>query len=119
MSTYLRIPILIPALLVGSAACGGNPRPEAANPNQPAAVQVQNQSFTDMTIYAVSQSSERVRLGLAVGNTTQLFSLPAFLVGRGGTVRFVADPVGGNRTPVSEELSVEPGDTIGLTIPPQ
>ena len=118
MSTCVRVPIVCSALIFSSAACGGHPRPAGANPKEAAAVQVENQSFSDMTIYALSQSSARVRLGLAVGNTTQVFSLPAFLVGQGGTVRFVADPVGGNHRPVSEELTVEPGDTIGLTIPP-
>jgi hypothetical protein len=123
MLTHLRVPasssLILSTLILAAAACGGNPRSDPPNPDAPAAVEVQNLGFTDMTIYAVGQSTNRVRLGLAVGNTTQLFPIPAFLVGRGGTVRFVADPVGGNRQPVSEELSVEPGDTIGLTIPPQ
>jgi hypothetical protein len=123
MLTHLRAPasssLILSTLILAAAACGGNPRSEPPNPHAPAAVEVQNLGFTDMTIYAVGQSTNRVRLGLAVGNTTQLFPIPAFLVGRGGTVRFVADPVGANRQPVSEELSVEPGDTISLMIPPQ
>lgn len=120
MFAHLRNISLIPSVLILTAtACSGNPRPDEAGPGESAAVKVENQGFTDMTIYAASEATDRVRLGLVVGNTTQVFSVPAFLVGRGGTVRFLADPVGGNRTPVSEEISVEPGDTIGLTIPPQ
>lgn len=111
--------VIILALTLTATACSGNPRPDNAGPGEPAAVKVENQGFTDMTIYAASESTNRVRLGMVVGNTTQVFSVPAFLVGRGGTVRFLADPVGGNRAPVSEEISVEAGDTIGLTIPPQ
>jgi hypothetical protein len=118
MPNYFRVSAAFSALVLASA-CSSNPRPEAANPDEGAAVKVENQSFADMTIYALSPSSNRVRLGLANGHTTQVFELPAFLVGRGGTVRFVADPVGSDRRPVSEELTVEPGDTIGLTIPPQ
>jgi hypothetical protein len=115
---FLRKHPTLAILMVAAAACGGNPKPEAAEPNQTAAVEVENQGFADMTIYALSPTSARVRLGLAVGNTTQVFTLPAFLVGRGTPVRFLADPVGGTRPPVSEELTVEAGDTVTLRIPP-
>jgi hypothetical protein len=32
-------------------------------------------------------------------------------------LRFLADPIGGNRAPVSDEIAVEPGDEVTLTIP--
>jgi hypothetical protein len=31
----------------------------------------------------------------------------------------MADPIGGNRTPISEEMTMQPGDIVTLTIPPQ
>jgi hypothetical protein len=80
-------------------------------------VQVQNQGFTDMVIYAVS-GSQRVRLGIATGNSTQTFTIPRYLVRGAGPLRFLADPVGSDRAPVSEELTVQPGDLVTLTIPP-
>jgi hypothetical protein len=114
----LRKHLTLATLMVGATSCGGNPKPGAAEPSRTAAVEVENQGFADMTIYALSPTSSRVRLGLAVGNTTQVFSLPVFLVGQGVPVRFLADPVGGTRPPVSEELTVEAGDTVTLRIPP-
>jgi hypothetical protein len=33
-------------------------------------------------------------------------------------LRFIADPIGGNRASVSQEITVVPGDTVVLTIPP-
>jgi len=80
-------------------------------------LQVENQGFTDMVIYAVS-SGQRIRLGLATGNSTKTFTIPRYLAGGVGPIRFLADPIGGNRTPVSEEMSVQPGDLVTLTIPP-
>jgi hypothetical protein len=71
-----------------------------------------------MTIYALSQGV-RVRLGLAVGHSTSRFPIPGYLVQGGRPVRFLADPIGGSREPVSEEISVDPGETVELTIPPQ
>jgi hypothetical protein len=80
-------------------------------------LQVENQSFTDMVIYAVS-GGQRIRLGLATANSTKSFTLPSYLVRGAGPLRFLADPIGGNRTPVSEQMTVRPGDIVTLTIPP-
>lgn len=81
-------------------------------------VEVENQGFSDMVIYAVD-GAQRVRLGSVTGHSRRAFSIPRYLVGGGGTLRFLADPIGGNRTPVSEEMVVQPGDVVSLTIPPQ
>lgn len=80
-------------------------------------LQVENRGFTDMIIYAVS-GGQRVRLGMATGNSTKSFAIPSYLVRGAGPLRFLADPIGGNRTPVSEEMTVRPGDIVSLTIPP-
>lgn len=81
-------------------------------------VQVQNQGFSDMVVYAIS-GGQRIRLGLATGNSSKTFTIPRHLVRGAGPIRFLADPVGGNRAPVSEEMTVQPGDIVTLTIPPQ
>lgn len=81
-------------------------------------VRVENQGFTDMVIYAIS-SGQRVRLGLATGNSTKTFTIPPYLARGAGPIRFLADPIGGNRAPVSEEMNVQPGDLVTLTIPPR
>ncbi len=81
-------------------------------------VQVQNQGFSDMVVYAVN-AGQRIRLGLATGHSTRMFTIPRHLIRGAGAIRFLADPIGGNRTPVSEEMTVNPGDLVTLTIPPQ
>jgi hypothetical protein len=83
----------------------------------PAYVQVENQSFYDMTVYAV-RSGMKIRLGIVSGNTTAMFEIPRSLVSPGLPIRFMADPVGSSRTPFSEEIGVSPGDTLVLRIPP-
>jgi hypothetical protein len=104
--------------LVVMAACGGRSPDSGPDPDAAARLQVDNQGFTDMVIYAVS-GGQRVRLGLATGHSTRLFTIPRYLVRGAGTLRFLADPVGGSRTPVSEEMTVQPGDLVTITIPPQ
>lgn len=80
-------------------------------------LQVENRGFADMVIYAIS-GAQRVRLGLANGNSTRSFPIPTTLTRGAGPLRFLADPIGGSRTPVSEEMVVQPGDLVTLTIPP-
>jgi hypothetical protein len=100
------------------AACGT--RTEApVSPDARAEVEVRNQGFPDMTIYAISATGNRVRLGTVSGNSTQHLVLPSYLVRGGESLRFLADPIGGKRSPVSEELYVAPGETVILTIPPR
>ena len=70
-----------------------------------------------MVIYAIS-GAQRVRLGLANGNSTKSFTIPVTLLRGAGPLRFLADPIGGNRSPISEEMAVQPGDIVTLTIPP-
>ncbi len=80
-------------------------------------LRVENRGFNDMVIYAVS-GAQRVRLGMANGNSTRSFTIPRYLIRGAGPLRFLADPIGGNRTPVSDEMTVHPGDIVTLTIPP-
>jgi hypothetical protein len=102
-------------LLIG---CAGRSQQTGPEPAESAMVQVQNQGFSDMVVYVVN-GGQRIRLGLATGNSTKTFDIPRHLVRDVGTIRFLADPIGGNRTPVSEEMTVQPGDIVTLTIPPQ
>jgi hypothetical protein len=85
--------------------------------NQATAVQVDNQGFLDMTVYA-ARSAQRLRLGLAPGHTITVLSVPPGIVGGLTPLRFIADPIGGSRPSVSEEITVTPGDTVVMTIPP-
>lgn len=115
----MKIRFAVAAWVAGLAlvpACSKTP-PEPVDPMAPAFVEVQNQSFYEMTVYAI-RSGMRVRLGQVGGNSTQTFEIPRNLVNPGVPIRFMADPVGSNRTPYSQEIAVHPGDTLKLRIPP-
>jgi hypothetical protein len=81
-------------------------------------VRVDNRSMLDMTVY-VLRGGERRRLGLVNALSTQMLSIPRTLIEGAGVLRFLADPIGGTRTPVSEEIVVRHGDVVQLIIPPQ
>jgi hypothetical protein len=107
-------PLLVLAVLM---QCGGRDPASTPNPSTAAMLQVENRGFADMVIYAV-RGAQRVRLGLANGNSTKAFTIPTTLIRGSGPLRFLADPIGGRRSPISEEMLVHPGDIVTLTIPP-
>ncbi len=113
----LAAPVLLAACAL--AACASAPQSgRNSTPAQAAAViQVENHNFLDMAIYVYPRSGARRRLGLAPGNATTSFTIPASLLFGSTALRFLGDPVGGNATPISQEIGVAPGDTITMVIP--
>lgn len=111
---------LLPALvaLLAVAGCQSKGARGPAPQRSEAFVRVENRSMLDMTIYVV-RGGERRRLGLVNALSTQMLSIPSVLVEGSGVLRFQADPIGGNRTPISEEIFVRNGDVVQLIIPPQ
>ena len=98
-------------------ACASTATNAASAKRQPTTVVVDNQALLDMTIYVLN-GGQRIRLGTATGLSTTRLTIPSSVVLGARTLRFIADPIGGNRSPVSEEINVEEGDEIGLRIPP-
>jgi hypothetical protein len=110
--------LLATAVVVGVAAgCGRNRVRTEIDPDAPTVLLVDNQAFWDMTIYVI-EGARRVRLGLATGHAQTKFPLPKYLVRSITSIRFMADPIGSNRTPVSDQITVTPGDEVTLRIPP-
>ncbi len=80
-------------------------------------VKVVNQALQDMTIYVVTENGQQIRLGLANATSSSTFDIPASLIYSGMTVlQFMAVPIAGSRNPFTQQLSVEPGDMVQLTI---
>jgi hypothetical protein len=104
---------LLTAAIAGACAPGATlPR----GTDRSASVEVENQAFLDVNVYVV-RSSQRIRLGTVTGHSTRVFAVPSNLVGTGAMVRFLADFIGSDRTPISEEMVIWPGDRVELTIP--
>lgn len=113
--------ILLATALASPAACAHNSKPDPnavpAEEVGPTTVRVQNQGFLDVTVY-VLRGGVRVRLGTVTGNSTGVLTIPKNFVQPATSLRFIANAIGGQRQPVSEEITVSPGDEVGLIIPP-
>jgi hypothetical protein len=104
-------------VLLGAAGCKTLSQGSGtADQNQPTILQVDNQGFIDMDVFTL-RSSQRVRLGTAPGASKSNFTIPPSLVSGLTPLRFIADPIGGRRASVSQEITVAPGDTVVMTIP--
>ncbi len=107
---------LFPLLLVVACSTGGAGEEAPAPDRGPATLRVENHNFLDMTVYVVNGG--RQRLGVAPGNETTSLTIPDRLI-RGGAapLRFLCDPTGGEGLPVTEDIVVQPGDTVEMVIP--
>lgn len=104
-------------IVLALAACHHRGTAPPLNPQAEVAVTVDNQNFADMDVFLI-RGGQRIRLGMVPGITTRILMVRPELIGYGTEVRFELHPIGGRGNPVSETVSVRPGDVIHLTIPP-
>ena len=117
---HLAVALASVAAVAGASivACRSGKPAEAPAPTEPTTVRVENQGFADMVIYVVQPNGQRYRLGEVTGSSTKVLQIPSNFIFGATPLRFLADPIGGRRTPVSESVTVLPGDQVVLTIPP-
>lgn len=115
----LRVAAAALLTLAAAPACHSTPETagEAPTPEAKTTLRVENRRFNDMTIY-VLRGTQRVRLGTATGNSTTRFTIPPHLIFGATSLQFLADPIGGTDTPVSQAIVVTAGDEIELQITP-
>ncbi len=105
-------------LVLGACASGGGNGGGRASAEEATYVVVDNRSQYDMTIYVVRDSGQRVRIGRATSVSRARLLIPSDLLFGPTSLRFLADPLAGGRSPVSHQIVISPGEDITLTIPP-
>ena len=112
-----RTAALVAALSLSSAAACV--RSSKTTPEElPTFLRVENQAVQDATVY-VWQSSTRLRLGRVGSLSTATMRIPSSQIFGPTPLRFQLDFLAGSRTPLSEQITVVPGDTVVLQVPPQ
>jgi hypothetical protein len=105
------------ALLSLSTACGASRSTVASGPEPSSSeipVQIDNQNFSDMEIYVVS-NGQRWLIGQAGGLTKTTLTIRNAIRGD-GLVRLLAEPTGGARPIATPTLVVPRGQSIFWTI---
>ena len=98
------------AVIAVLAACSSRGRGQTDR-FPPLGVQVENQNFSDVTVYLV-WNSDRRRLGVVNGNTRSTFTTAWY----GPAMHVELDMLAGSRYR-GERISVSPGDQVVIEIP--
>jgi len=108
------------ALFASASSCASvrHPSDDIPAPSAtPATVHVENGRYADLIIM-VLRASEQVQLGTVNSESSATFALPAAFANPAAPIRLVAAPIGGQALPISEEVTVYPGDRVNLVITP-
>ena len=98
------------------AACASMGNRSTTDERAATTVTVNNQAPLSMDIFII-RGGQRIRLGTADALTTTKLTIPRGIIVGSMDVRFLADPIGGNRAPVSQTITVNEGDEVLLTLP--
>jgi hypothetical protein len=110
--------VLAGALLAMTACASGGPRSSGTPFSQDLAerneikITIQNNNFSDATVWTLVRDGRRQRLGMVTGKSEAAFTLPWRF---SEPLRLQFDLVAGPRC-TTENLSVDPGDTLELQI---
>lgn len=108
--------LLAVVLAVGCAAAGTT---EEGTPGEPttaaATARIVNEQPENFTIHLMT-AVNRHRLGLATGNGTTTFEIGSAMLGGGGSIHLVADPVGSGEIHRSADIQVRVGDLVEWTL---
>jgi hypothetical protein len=113
---WLRAASLLAVLVMLSASCAFGRRADTPAPAQePVTIEVRNNNWADVNVYAV-RSSQRVRLGTVTAAQTRKLTVHPDMIGPGGEIRIFAQAIGGYARYLSPRVYVGPGDVVALEL---
>jgi len=87
---------------------------EAASGPQPLVLEVRNNNFLDVVVYALPDGG-RMRIGMVTGRGGAVLEIPESVAARTG-FRLAVDPVGSTETYVTELMYASPGSVVVLEV---
>ena len=103
------------ALLPGCAAKSKGESESPAAANVQVELEVENHGWSDVVIYLVRGTSTE-RLGTVGALNTITFTFPLHRLGTANDTRLKADPIGSDRVFYSEDIHIQPGQSIKWTL---
>jgi hypothetical protein len=99
-----------------SLGCGlGSSRSHDSSLESEIPVEIENHHWSDIVIYLMDGTQSQ-RLGTVAGLSTKRFGFPYRKLTTGGNVRLRAYAVGGSGSTTSEDLRVQPGQSVKWTL---
>lgn len=93
---------------------GKTPAPEVAA-SQGFDLTVHNRHYLDVNLF-IQHDGQTSRLTTVTGSSAVTVPVPAWMIGKGGLVRLVAEPIGENSQYVTDDLILQPGETVTLNV---
>jgi hypothetical protein len=108
--------LLTSLLLAGCAGRGMSGGPDQApSRDVPVSVEVENHNWSDIVIY-LDRGNLSQRLGTVGTLRTAVFTFPYLQLGTTGSARLRADPIGNLSSFSSEQINIQPGQSIKWTL---
>jgi hypothetical protein len=113
--------LLLTACLAGATLSGcasktdGEAQTPAAAANVPVGLEVENHGWADIVVYLVRGTAEE-RLGTVGALNSTVFTFPFHRLGTGNDSRLKADPIGSDRAFYSEDIHIQPGQSLKWTL---
>ena len=93
----------------------GEAETPAAAANTPVGLEVENHGWADIVVYLVRGTAEE-RLGTVGSLNSTVFTFPFHRLGTGNDARLKADPIGSDRVYYSEDIHIQPGQSLKWTL---
>lgn len=113
MTPFGQARVALVALVSVLASCAGRSGPERLEAVE-IRIEVDNANYLDVVVFGL-QDHTATRIGTVSGLMSATFSIPHHLVVL-GRVRILVDPVGSPVAYLTDEIMVNPGETIELRV---
>jgi hypothetical protein len=113
--------LLLAACLAVTAlgGCASKTEGESETPasaaNTPVGLEVENHGWADIVVYLVRGNAEE-RLGTVGALNSTVFTFAFHRLGTGNDARLKADPIGSDRAYYSEDIHIQPGQSLKWTL---
>ena len=111
---------LYATILLGTVAATGCSRlrhTDEESPAVPAVVEFENQSLDQADVFVVRLGADTRRIGTVQAGRTEALQVPRDMI-ISGTVNIVARLLAHSYAPSSGQVSINPGDRLHITLPP-
>lgn len=114
--------LLAAALGTAATACSA-PRPDmtAAEP-EPASMNsegfsliLNNRHYLDVNVF-VHHDGQASRVAMVTGSSSSAVVVPRWMLGKGGVIRLIAEPIGEYSSYVTDNLVIQPGQIVELNV---
>jgi hypothetical protein len=79
------------------------------------ALVLHNRNYLDVNIF-VQHDGQASRVGTVTGSSSTAMDVPSWMVGKGGLVQLIAEPIGDNSRYVTDNLLIQPGQMVELNV---